>query len=101
MSEGVIGKSVIKKIGSRTVVCSELTVAQVRQLLMAESGDLVDQLLLEHIRLGDLALITGLTGEEIGQMLPSDIDVLAEGCKEANPSFFRLLAKVESLQPTA
>jgi hypothetical protein len=102
MSDGAVGKSVIKKLSSRTVVCSELTVGQVRGLLQAKAGaDLVDELLLEDVRLVDLPVFTGLPIEDIEQMLPSDLEQLVEGCKEANPSFFRMLAKVASLRTPA
>lgn len=98
MSEGATGKSVIKTLGTGTrVCCMELTVAQVRGLLQAKPGnDLVDELLLEEVRLPDLPLFTGLKLADLEQMLPSDLEVLVEGCKEANPSFFRMLAKVAS-----
>ena len=101
MSEGaVVGKSVIVKLsGGRQVVCQELTVGQVRGLMqemMHKPGDVVDELLLEEVRLLDLPLFTGLQGEELEAMLVSDLDRLVQGCKEANPSFFRMLAKVVS-----
>ncbi|TLX65069.1 hypothetical protein DN820_01790 [Stutzerimonas nosocomialis] len=102
MSETAIGRSVIKEVAGRRVVCSELTVAQVRGLLQQGSaGDLVDELLLEDLRLADLPLFTGLVMEELERMLPSDLEVLVAGCKEANPSFFRMLAKLDSLQKPA
>ncbi|QTS88304.1 hypothetical protein JLK41_09130 [Ectopseudomonas khazarica] len=99
MSEGAIGRSVIKTIsGGVRVCCMELTVSQVRGLLQPRpGGDVVDELLLEDLRLPDLPLFTGLKVEELEQMLPSDLEQLVDGCKEANPSFFRLLAKAASL----
>lgn len=103
MSEGGSGKSVIKTLsGGQRVCCMELTVGQVRGLLQATPGnDLVDELLLEEVRLPDLPLFTGLKLGDLEQMLPSDLEVLVEGCKEANPSFFRMLAKVASLRNPA
>lgn len=103
MSEGAIGKSVIKQLsdGSK-VICQELTVGQVRGLLQnATPGELVDELLLEDVRLIDLPLFTGLKAEQLEQMLPSDLEVLVQGCKEANPSFFRMLATVASIRKPA
>lgn len=103
MSEGAIGRSVIKTIsGGVRVCCMELTVAQVRGLLQPKPGsDVVDELLLEDLRLPDLPLFTGLKAEELEQMLPSDLETLVEGCKEANPSFFRMLATVASFRNPA
>lgn len=98
MSEGVVGKTVIKTLSNgQRVCCMELTVGQVRGLLQPRPvSDVLDELLLEDLRLPDLPLFTGLKVEELEQMLPSDLEQLAEGCKEANPSFFRMLAKVAS-----
>ena len=97
-----IGKSVTLAIGARKVVCSELTVAQVRQLLQREVlGDLVDEALFTDVRLPDLPLFTGLTVEEIDQMLPSEIEEIVAGCKEANPAFFRMLAALSKQRQPA
>lgn len=100
MSACVVGKSVIVKLGGYgAIVCQELTVGQVRgmmQGMMHEPGDVVDELLLGDLRLVDLPLFTGLKSDELEQMLPSDLELLVQGCKEANPSFFRMLAKVAS-----
>ncbi|MEW6462734.1 MAG: hypothetical protein AB1459_16560 [Pseudomonadota bacterium] len=98
MSESLIGKSVIKELsGGRRVCCMELTVGQVRGLLGARpGGDVVDEFLLQDVRLVDLPLFTGLKVEDMESMLPSDLELLVQGCKEANPSFFRMLAMVAS-----
>ena len=103
MSEGAVGKTVIVKLsGNRPVPCLELTVGQVRGLLQGNgTGVIVEELLLEDVRLIDLPLFTGLKAEDLEQMLPSDLELLVQGCKEANPSFFRMLAKVASLRQTA
>lgn len=97
-----IGKSVTLAIGARKVVCSELTVAQVRQLLQQEvSGDLVDEALFTDIRLPDLPLFTELTAEQIDLMLPSELEEVVAGCKEANPAFFRMLAALSKQRQPA
>jgi hypothetical protein len=103
MSEGTTGKSVIKTLSNGTrVCCMELTVAQVRGLLETKAGgDLIDELLLDDVRLPDLPLFTGLKQADLEQMLPSDLEALVDGCKEANPSFFRMLAKVANLRQKA
>lgn len=103
MSESAVGKTVIKTLSNgQRVCCMELTVGQVRGLLQgAGSGDLVDELLLDDVRLVDLPLFTGLKKEELEQMLPSDLELLVEGCKEANRTFFTMLAKVARLQKVA
>lgn len=89
-----IGKTVIKKISDREVICRELTVSQVRGLVMtAGAADLISDFLFEEIRLRDLPVFTSLTEHEIEEMYPSDIAVVIQGCKEANPHFFELLAR--------
>lgn len=89
-----IGKSVIKKVGEREVICRELTVSQVRGLVLSSGApDLISDFLFEEIRLRDLPTFTNLSAEDVDAMYPSDIDVVVQGCKEANPHFFGLLAR--------
>lgn len=89
-----IGKSVIKKVGEREVICRELTVSQVRGLMQTiGSGDLISDGLFEELRLVDLTTFTSLTADEIEAMFPSDLAVVVQGCKEANPDFFGLLTR--------
>ncbi|WP_165677466.1 hypothetical protein [Metapseudomonas otitidis] len=89
-----IGKAVIKKVADREVVCRELTVSQVRGLMQTiGSGDLISDGLFKELRLGDLTVFTSLKAEEIEEMFPSDLAVVVQGCKEANPDFFGLLAR--------
>lgn len=89
-----IGKSVIKKVGEREVICRELTVSQVRGLVMSTGdADLISDYLFEEIRLRDLPTFTNLTAEEVDAMYPSDLVAVVQGCHEANPHFFGLLAR--------
>lgn len=89
-----IGKSVIKKVGEREVICRELTVSQVRGLVMSTGdADLISDYLFEEIRLRDLPTFTNLTAEEVDAMYPSDLVAVVQGCQEANPHFFGLLAR--------
>lgn len=97
-----LGKTVVKKLGDKEVICRELTVGSVRQLLATESSyDIVSDGLFEDIRLADFALLTSLTADEIEVMLPSELAVVVEGCKEANPDFFGLLARREGFTSRA
>ncbi|HCP54594.1 MAG: hypothetical protein CMK72_01025 [Pseudomonadaceae bacterium] len=90
-----LGKTHLVKVGSLEIVCRELTVAAARNLLESKpAGDLVSDALFEEIRLGDLPAMTSLTSEQIEQMLPSDLALVVDGCKQANPAFFALLARV-------
>lgn len=87
------------KIGDgRTVTVRELTVAEIRQWLLDISDDVgadsdvdvVDQLLLDDVALGDIARMTDLPVDEMDQMSPSDLRALAKVCRELNADFFSL-----------
>ena len=94
-----IGKTVVKKAGDKEVVCRELSVAGARQLLQPKPTlDVLSDVLFEDVRLGDLQVFTTLTSDEVGDMLPSDLRQVVEGCKEANPDFFAMLARLAKVQ---
>lgn len=94
-----IGKSAIVVLeGGRKIVCSELTVAQARQFMLSPGTGVVDDLLFDDVRLSDLPLFTGLADDEISEMVPSELTLIVEGCREANPDFFRMLAKAASIR---
>lgn len=97
-----MGKTVIKKIGAREVVCRELTVAAARLLLQGSAAsDVLSDVLFEDVRLGDLLVFTNLTSDEVGEMLPSELIEVVAGCKEANPDFFAMLARLAKVQAEA
>lgn len=87
------------KIGDgRTVTVRELTVAEIRRWLLDMSDDaaaetdvdVVDQLLLDDVALGDIARMTDLPVDEMDAMSPSDLRALAKVCRELNADFFSL-----------
>lgn len=97
-----LGKTVIRKLAGKEVVCRELSVAAVRGLLSSETrGDVLDEMLFEDVRLVDLPLFTTLTPEDVDMGLPSELDLIVEGCKEANPHFFGMLARFNKGRRTA
>lgn len=90
-----MGKVVVKRIGDLDVICRELTVGQLRGMMQAvPDGDLVADFLFSEARLNDLEKFCNLTREQIDGMRPSDLRVVVEACKEANPDFFAMLARV-------
>lgn len=98
MSE--IGKIVNKRIGDLEVVCRELTVGRLRALLAAQPEmDVVRDLLFEDVRLGDLPVLTNLTIDQIEDLPPSALRLVVAGCREANPDFFAMLARLKQPQP--
>lgn len=90
-----LGKTAIRKLGDKEVVCRELSVAGVRQLMTrSASTDLINAALFKDIPLDDLPQLTNLTKEDIDEALPSELAAVIEGCKEANPHFFDMLARL-------
>lgn len=94
-----IGKVVNKRLGELEVVCRELNVARLRALLAAAPEiDVVHDFLFEDMRLTDLPLLTNLTMEQVNELPPSALRVVIEGCREANPDFFEMLARLKRQQ---
>ncbi len=92
-----MGKAVPRKLGTVDVVCRELSVSAIRQLLGDSSAqDITSAGLFEDLRLGDLPLFTNLTQSQIDEALPSQLEPVIEGCKEANPHFFGMLVRLEA-----
>lgn len=90
-----MGKTVTRKLGDKEVICRELTVVAVRQLLAkAAPSDLVSTALFEDLPLDDLPILTSLTAEDVDAALPSELEAVIDGCKEANPHFFAMLARL-------
>lgn len=91
-----LGKTVIKKLSDdKEVICRELSVGDVRRMLGEQSSyDLISDTLFADVRLADLLIMTSLAKDEIEAMLPSELAVVVEGCKAANPDFFGMLARL-------
>lgn len=97
-----LGSTRLVQVAGREVICRELSVAGVRQLIAsAGTGDLVSEALFPELRLSDLPALTNLTPEDIDAMRPSDLAKVLQGCKEANPDFFAMLARLRKPQQPA
>lgn len=84
------------------VTVREMTVQQVRSLLQdagqeSERFDVVDNWLLPDVSMGDLKRMSTLTDEQIADMLPSQLRTVMEACRELNPDFFALVARLTKL----
>ena len=91
-----IGKVVNKRIGELEVVCRELSVGRLRALLAAAPEmDVVRDFLFEDVRLGDLPVLTNLSIEQVEELPPSALSLVIAGCREANPDFFGMLARLK------
>lgn len=82
------------RLGDREVVVSELTVAQVRQLLeeMERPGEVhVLDMMFKDAPAQALTMSTGLSFEDLEQYAPSELEPLKEAFLETNPFFVKLI----------
>lgn len=95
---------------ARDVVVSELTVAQMRQLMMASPWpgegasheELVhyqlDVQLFEDCRLTDLTVLASLSREQLSELTGSELRKIISKAKELNPDFFAALGRLAKAQ---
>lgn len=93
------------KVGEFHITIREMTVSQVRNLLQDAvisfeqpasdmASYLINNWLIQDASLSDLKRMSTLTDEQINALHPSDLRKIAETCKELNPDFFGLLARL-------
>ncbi|MNR39359.1 hypothetical protein D3C85_1575660 [compost metagenome] len=90
----------------RDIVVSELTPAQMRQVILANpwpgdeaepesyAGYQLDSHLFEDCRLTDLAIFTGLKVSDFDNIPPSQLRKILAKAKELNPDFFGAMARM-------
>ncbi|HJE67589.1 hypothetical protein [Pseudomonas oryzihabitans] len=94
-----LASSRVLNLDGQEIIVRELTVAGVRQMLMAEIGeDVVNLQLFSDVRLEDLVQMTSLTADQIDAMRPSQLEQVIKACKEMNPDFFGMLVRLEALR---
>ena len=79
------------KVGERTVLVRELTVAELRAWMGGQQidVDLVDALFEDmDLSLADIPVFSDLTADEVGGLAPSQIEPVAELIHEVNQRFF-------------
>jgi hypothetical protein len=81
-------------IGQQTITVNELTVAEVRQVLLTapSAADPLHALVFDGFGLNDLAMLCSATAEDLEAYTPSELKPLVEACKDLNPHFFRIRA---------
>ncbi|MCY1506587.1 hypothetical protein D9M68_408390 [compost metagenome] len=88
------------KVGERRVMVRELTVAEVRQWLgdaaSRKQVDTVDAMLFEEISLPDLARMTSLDVESMGDWQPSQLREVIAAAKDLNKDFFAMRERIVS-----
>lgn len=87
-------------VGAMSVEVRELTVAEVRDWLLArEVGAPVDPvyaLALDDCSLEDIAAMCSTPAEQLAGAAPSDLEGLVAACRRINPHFFRVRAVLNS-----
>lgn len=88
------------KLGDNSVTLRELTVGEVRGMLLSRpEQDTVDYLLFDDITLGELMQMTDLSKETIDNLTQSELDTVRVKAKELNPHFFAMLNRIKELNP--
>jgi hypothetical protein len=85
------------QIGERRITARELTLAEVRAWLADLSGvaaDLIGDDLFDGITLGELTRLCDLPAADAESMTPSELQFVVDACREANPHFFGLRARL-------
>lgn len=85
-------------IDTKEVVVKELTVAEIRSWLAEMSAmsemDAISASLIEGVDFGLLGVMTDIAKPEIENMTPSQLQQVADACKERNRHFFTLWARI-------
>ncbi|HEJ4235944.1 hypothetical protein APB26_02720 [Pseudomonas aeruginosa] len=90
----------VVKVGEAEVIVRELAVKDLRKMLIPSDETILDAALFEELRLSDLLLMTNLDRDAIEGLRPSELAVVVKACKEQNPHFFAMLARLEKAQRT-
>lgn len=88
-------------LGERAVTVKELTVGDVRALMVAfEAGETVDPLhalALDECTLADLSSMSDISANDLEAFTPSELDALITVCKGLNPHFFKVRAALSGV----
>lgn len=89
------------KVGSQQVTVREMTVLQVRNIIQDATKnkpfDVVNELFMTDCNLEDIKRMTNLDDQQLNDMLPSEIREVLAVCKEMNPDFFGMVARIRAL----
>jgi hypothetical protein len=101
-------------IGDHTITIRELTVADIRALLVEsmqqhgdvglipEQADLVlNATLLPDLRLDELRAMAPMGPDVLNSLADSELQTLRDKCRELNPLFFGMKARLEQAQAKA
>jgi hypothetical protein len=87
------------QLGARAVTVRELTVADVRELLITSprQADPLHALAFDEFGLQDLSCQCDATPDDLEQFAPSDLQPLVDACRDLNPHFFRVRAALSGV----
>ncbi len=82
---------------SIAVVVRELTVAEVRSVLLTDEaiGDPLQSLVFDGFGLGDLLMQCDAAAADLERCTPSELAPLVAACQELSPFFFRVRQAIE------
>ena len=93
-------------VEGRDIIVRELSVLEIRNWIGNLDGkeiDLVDELLIDGVQLSAVRLMSGISKEEMEEMMPSELDKVVDAAKQVNHRFFtmvdRVVAASRSLKP--
>jgi len=89
------------KIGDKKFTARELRVKQIVTITDslgkdAEISD-IDMLFPDRLPSGALAMSLGMTGEELAEYAPSEIETMIDAVEEVNPTFAGLMQRLANL----
>jgi hypothetical protein len=101
-------------IGDHTITIRELTIADIRAMLVEsiqqygdvvlipEQADLVlNTMLLPDVRLDELRVMAPMTQDVLDSLADSELQELRAQCRELNPLFFGMAARLEQAKAQA
>ena len=85
-------------IGSRTVIVRELSVKQVRGWMSDADKkgeqDIIASMLFDDCDFSTIAIMTDLSVDEMGDMLPSELRTVVKECQAVNSHFFGMARRM-------
>jgi hypothetical protein len=95
------------ELAGQAVTVRELTVGEVRAWLADAEGqvgrdadgmpDIIGLWLLDECSFGDLKRMSDVSDERLNDLTDSDLRALVDACKDLNPGFFGLRARLTAL----
>ncbi len=93
-------KTEILTLGDVKVTLRELTVGEVRNMLIDRSEqDVFGYLFFDDITIAELLAMTNLNNDDVDNLSQSELDAVRLKAKELNPHFFALMTRIRAMTP--